>query len=397
MITLKKKFSDLNNFIFKKRVIVRVDLNLPIHNQEFTDLTRLEKIKPTIEFLLKNKAKILLISHFGRPKGEIKNELSLKNVSSEINKVLEKEIFFYDEAIKNIKIDKIDKIFEKNDIILLENLRFYPEEEKNDDSFSKKLASLGDIYVNECFSVSHRSHSSIVGIPKHLPSFPGMLLENEIFNLKNLITSNNLSSSVALFGGAKISTKLKIIEFYLQKFGKVIIGGAMANTFLKVSGIEIGRSLYEKSMLKKAKEILDQFSQKKLHLPLDAIVIDKKKLKPEVKKIDEISKNEKILDIGPQTRMSFYNIIVEADKLLWNGPLGLYEEKPFDEGTSFVAKAVKDNNNKNFFSVAGGGDTISVLKQCNAFNFFSFISTGGGAFLEFIEGGGLPGLDSLNE
>ena len=396
MITLKKKFTDLNNFIFKKKVIVRVDFNLPTHNQEFTDLTRIEKVKPTIEYLLKNKAKILLISHFGRPEGEKSNEYSLEKVSLEVNKILNKEIFFCDEDLKSLKKDKIDKVFEKNDIILLENLRFYSEEGKNDDIFSKKLSSFGDIYVNECFSVSHRLHSSIVGIPKHLPSFPGMLLENEIYNLKNLITSNNLSSSVALFGGAKISTKLKIIEFYLNKFGKVIVGGAMANTFLKVSGNEIGFSLYEKSMIKKAKELLDQFSEK-IHLPSDVIVVEKKNPKPKVKVVGEISKNEKILDIGPQTRMKFYNIIVEAEKLLWNGPLGFFEEKPFDEGTSFVVKAVKNNKNKNFFSVAGGGDTISVLKQCDAFNFFSFISTGGGAFLEFIQGGGLPGLDSLNE
>ncbi len=396
MITLKKKFSDLNNFIFKKTVIVRVDFNLPIHNQEYTDLTRIEKVKPTLEYLIKNKAKILIISHFGRPKGEKKDEASLMNVTEEVKKVLNREIFFCNEDLKSLKREKIDKVFEKNDIILLENIRFHPEEEKNDETFSKKISSLGDIYVNECFSVSHRTHASIVGIPKHLPSFPGMLLENEIFNLKNLITANNLSSSVALFGGAKISTKLKIIEFYLNKFGKIIIGGAMANTFLKVNGKEIGFSLYEKSMMKKAENLLEKFSEK-IILPLDAIVISKKEQNPKVKIIDEIKKNEKIVDIGPQTRMLFYNTIVEAEKLLWNGPLGLFEEKPFDEGTSFVVNAVKNNKNKNFFSVAGGGDTISVLKQCNAFNFFSFISTGGGAFLEFIQGGGLPGLDSLNE
>ena len=279
-------------------------------------------------------------------------------------------------------------------IILLENIRFYEEETSNDIGFSKKIASLGDIYINECFSVSHRVHSSIVGIPKFLPSFPGILLENEISNLKNLITSNN-SSTIAVFGGSKISTKLKIVEFYLNKFNKVVFGGAMANTFLKAKNIEIGSSLYEKSMVKTAKQIIERFSEKIL-LPEDVITEAKTSKDIEVKPLDKILKGDNILDIGPKTRLKFYNEIVKTDKLLWNGPLGYFEKKPFDEGTGFVVKAVKNNKNKNFFSVAGGGDTIS-LKQVNAFQHFSFISTGGGAFLEFIRGDGLPGLDSLNE
>ena len=292
MITLKKKFSDLNNFIFNKTVIVRVDLNLPTHDDKFIDITRLEKIKPTIDFLLKNQAKILLISHFGRPQGDKNIEFLMKNLIPEINKVLGKEIFFLAESLKNLKKDKINKFFEKNKIILLENLRFYPEEEKNDETFSKKLASFGDIYVNECFSVSHRSHSSIIGIPKFLPSFPGMLLELEIYNLKNLITSNNLSSSVALFGGSKISTKLKIIEFYLKKFGKVIIGGAMAHTFLKAMGNQIGSSIYEKSMLKTSEKLLAEYPEK-FSLPVDAIVMNKKNTVPAVRGIEEIEKQFK--------------------------------------------------------------------------------------------------------
>ena len=277
----------------------------------------------------------------------------------------------------------------------MENIRFYEEEETFDQNFSKKIASLGDIYINECFSVSHRKHSSIVGIPKFLPSFPGILLENEISNLKNLITTNN-SSTIAIFGGSKISTKLKIVDFYLKKFTKVIFGGAMANTFLKAKEIDVGSSLYEKSMVKVAKEFVEKFSDKIL-LPED-VIIEKKGIKIiEVKPLDMISKDDVILDIGPKTRLKFYNEIIKSEKILWNGPLGFYEKKPFDEGTGFVVKAVKNNKNKNFFSVAGGGDTISLLKQVNAFQYFSFISTGGGAFLEFIRGDGLPGLDSLNE
>jgi len=395
VITLKKKFSDITNFVFNKKVIVRVDFNLPYYNGKVSDFTRVEKILPTINFLLKNNAKVILISHFGRPKGEKNNEFSLSTIKNDIEIILKKKIYFCDDNLKTIRRDKIDNIFENNEIILMENIRFYLEEIKGDENFSKKIASLGDIYINECFSVSHRSHSSIVGISKYLPSFPGMLLENEIFNLKNLITTHN-SSTIAVFGGSKISTKLKIVEFYLNKFSKIIFGGAMANTFLKAMEIEIGCSLYEKSMTKIAKEFLEKFPNKIL-LPDDVIIENKKTKKIEVKPIDTINKEDSIFDIGPKTRLKFYNEIVKTDKLLWNGPLGYYEKKPFDEGTAFVVKAVKNNKNKNFFSVAGGGDTISLLKQNNVFQYFSFISTGGGAFLEFIKGDGLPGLDSLNE
>ena len=324
-----------------------------------------------------------------------KKELSLELIKDEIQKFLKKEIYFCADNLKIIKRDKINKILERNDIILLENIRFYPEEESNDDVFAKKIASLGDIYINECFSVSHREHASIVGIPKYLPAFPGMLLENEISNLKNLITVNN-TSSIAIFGGAKISSKLEIIEFYLNKFQRVIVGGAMANTFLKAQGIEIGNSMYEKTMLKTASSFIENYADKIL-LPEDVIVLTKDQKKTEAKPTGVIDKNDKIFDIGPKTRLKFFNHIINSNKLLWNGPLGFFEKKPFDEGTNFVVKAVKNNKNKNFFSVAGGGDTISALKQMNAFQFFSFISTGGGAFLEFIRGQGLPGLDSLNE
>ena len=316
-------------------------------------------------------------------------------IKEDVEKIFKKKILFCDDSLKTLKRDKIEKLFNSNDIILMENIRFYEEETKNDEGFSKKIAGIGDIYINECFSVSHRAHSSIVGIPKFLPSFPGILLENEISNLKNLITSNN-SSTIAVFGGSKISTKLKIVEFYLNKFNKVIFGGAMANTFLKAKNNEIGSSLYEKSMVKTAKQLIEKFSEKIL-LPEDVITEAKTSKDIEVKPLDKILKGDNILDIGPKTRLKFYNEIIKTDKLLWNGPLGYFEKKPFDEGTGFVVKAVKNNKNKNFFSVAGGGDTISLLKQVNAFQHFSFISTGGGAFLEFIRGDGLPGLDSLNE
>ncbi len=394
MITLKKKFEDLDSFVINKKVILRVDLNLPSYEGEIVDFTRLEKITPTIKYLLKRKAKIILVSHMGRPNQGEQESLSLKVLISKISAYINSEIVFIEDNIINIKKDKIDKAFKSYNVVLLENLRFFKEEESNDDSFSKKLSSFADIYVNESFSTCHRKHSSIVGIPKFLPSFPGMLLEKEVLNLKKLITSANYSSTTAVFGGSKVSTKIKVIEYYLKKFSKVLIGGAMANTFLCSKNINIGSSIYEKSMKKTAKSLLDYYGDK-IVLPEDLVTIDKSK-KIQLRLVNNINKDEKIFDIGPQTRMKYFKFITECSCLLWNGPLGFYEQKPFDEGTNYVLKGVKNNNNKNFFSVAGGGDTISMLNHAKASDYFSFISTGGGAFLEFIQGGGLPGLDSLN-
>ena len=394
MITLKKKFEDIDSFVINKKVILRVDLNLPSYEGEIVDFTRLEKISPTIKFLLSRKAKIILISHMGRPNQENKKSLSLKILSSKISAYINSEVVFIEDNIMNIKKDKIEKAFNNCSVILLENLRFFKEEESNDENFSKKLSSFADIYVNESFSTCHRKHSSIVGIPNFLPSFPGMLLEKEVLNLKKLITTANYSSAIAVFGGSKVSTKIKVIEYYLKKFGKVIIGGAMANTFLFSKNINIGASIYEKSMQKIAKSLLDYYGDK-ISLPEDVVTIDKSK-KIQLRLFDDIKKDEKIFDIGPKTRMKYYNFISDCSCLLWNGPLGFYEQKPFDEGTNYVIKSVKNNNNKNFFSVAGGGDTISMLNHAKASDYFSFISTGGGAFLEFIQGSGLPGLDSLN-
>ena len=397
MITLKKKFSDSYNFIFNKVVILRVDLNVPIDENEITDTTRIVKIIPTIEKLLNHKAKILLITHRGRPGGKWLDELSLEIIVNKLQELSSKKIYFMKNNIKSLnKSDLLDK-FNKNDIIVLENIRFYPDEEKFDEKFSKKISSLADIFINECFSCSHRNHSSISGVPKFLPSFPGELLEKEIANLKNLFLVQNQTDGIAVIGGSKISTKIKLVSFYADKFSKVLIGGAMANTLNLAQGYEIGMSMCEKRMIKISDEILKQFSDK-IILPEDFIVTDKKFLKnPEAKLKSQIGKNDYIVDIGPQTRMLFYKEIINTNTVLWNGPLGLFEKSPFNEGTEFVLNAIKGNKNKNFFSVAGGGDTISILNQSNCFKDFNFVSTGGGAFLEFVQGTNMPGLTSLND
>ena len=396
MITLKKKFSDSYNFVFNKTVMMRVDLNVPISDDKISDSTRISKIVPTILKLLEQKAKIIIVTHLGRPKGDWNENFSLGILVKEIELLTEKKVFFLKNNIKGVKRQDINEKFKVHDLILLENIRFYAEEEKNEEKFIKKLSSFADIFINECFSCSHRAHASISGVPKFLPSFPGKLLENEILNLKNLFLVKNQNEGIAVFGGSKISTKIKLIEFYAKKFSKVLVGGAMANTIFYAKGIDIGLSLHEKRMSKFCEDLIKEFKEKIL-LPLDVIVTDKKfKTSPRVKLIEKIDKNEMIVDIGPQSRMLFYNEVLKTNTLLWNGPLGLFEQKPFDEGTDYVLRAVRSNKNKNFFSVAGGGDTISILNKLNCFNDFSFVSTGGGAFLEFVQGESMPGLMSLN-
>lgn len=397
MITLKKKFSDSYNFLYNKKAIVRVDLNIPITNGKIVDDTRIQKIIPTIKILLEKKASIVLITHLGRPNGNWDEKFSLKEIASEVSLIIGEEIYFEKMNINKIESEYLDNLFKDFKIVLLENIRFYKEEEKNDKKFVKKISSFGDVFINECFSCCHRNHASISGIPAYLPSFPGKLLEEEILNLKNLVLSSNIENNIAVLGGAKISTKLKIIDFYAKNYSQVIIGGAMANTFLSALGNEIGNSLYEKKMVKTATDLLSIYGDKIL-LPKDVVVTSKKDENLMlIKNIDEVEKDHVIMDIGPQTRMSFYNEIIKAENLLWNGPLGFFEKTPFDAGTNYVLKGVKNNKFKNFFSVAGGGDTISLLKKGGFFNCFSFVSTGGGAFLEFIQrGNSLPGLNSLN-
>ncbi len=397
MITLKKKFSDSYNFVYNKTVILRVDLNVPIQDEKIVDSTRIKKILPTIKKLLEQRAKIILLSHFGRPEGSWNKDLSLITVAKELEVLIGKKVLLVTTNVKKLKKDDIEEKFKNVDILLLENIRFYPEEEKNEDKFVKKISSLADIFINECFSCSHRDHASISGIPKYLPSFPGKLLEHEIQNLKNLFLVQNETDGLAVLGGSKISTKIKLLEFYAGKFSKVLIGGAMANTICCAQGYEIGVSLYEKKMIKFSNKIIEKFGDKIL-LPLDFIVTNKKMdSQPIAKNKENISKNDLILDIGPQTRMLFYNEILKTKTILWNGPLGLFERKPYDEGTIFVLQAIRANKIKNFFSVAGGGDTISILNQASCFDDFSFVSTGGGAFLEFIQGALMPGLTSLND
>ena len=397
MINLKKSFEDALEFVNNKICYVRCDLNLPYVDGKFSDYTRLDKVIPTIKEILLRNGKVVIISHFGRPNGKFNEILSLKPIVPLLEKRLGKIVKFCDEDIKNS--DKLKKKFNKLDsgnVLLLENIRFYKEEEQNDLNFSKNLSSLADIYINESFSSSHRSHSSITGISAFLPSFPGKLFQFELQNLNKVVREMQKENSIAVLGGSKVSTKMKIIENLTKKFNKILIGGAMANTFLASQGINIGKSFSESRMLEKTNLIYKE-NKDKIILPIDCIV-SRSENDESSSAVDNknVKDDECIFDIGPKTRKIFYNEILRHEKLLWNGPLGYFERKPFDNGTNYVSSIVKKHKSDRFFSIAGGGDTISALKNSGNINNFSFISTGGGAFLEFIEGKSLPGIEILN-
>ena len=397
MINLRKTFTDALEFVNNKYCIIRLDLNVPKVENKFTDLTRLEKIIPTLTELSSRGAKTIIISHMGRPDGLNDKDLSLKALSTEIEKNLNRKVEFCNEDIFSKKIEQKIKSIKPSTFLLLENIRFYSQEESNESTFSKRLSSFGDIYINESFSCSHRSHASIEGIPRYLPSFPGKLFEDELRNMGKLMKGLEIdNNSITILGGAKISSKLNIIENLAQKFSKILIGGAMANTFLASKGINIGKSLSEFKMENDALEILNKYDSK-IILPEDVILVksidDKENFASDVQNINS---DMIIVDIGPRTRKRYYNEILKSSSVLWNGPLGLFEKPPFDNGTKYVGSAIKNFKSKRSFSAAGGGDTISCLKQTNVIDYFDFISTGGGAFLELIEGKMLPGIEILN-
>ena len=397
MINLKRNFQDVLEFINNKVCLTRLDLNVPFIDGLVSDTTRVEKIIPTLKLLLNRNAKVVIISHRGRPKGKNIQDLSLKPLVKILEKQLGSSILFEENHINNEKTEKRIKNLKPGNILLLENIRFYSQEETNDPNFSKKIARLGDIYINDSFSTSHRNHSSISGVASFLPSFPGKLFEHELENL-NIITKNlEETYSLAILGGSKISTKIDVIENLLKKFKKILIGGAMANTFLAAKGINIGKSFCEIQMKKNAGEIL-KIGGSKILLPEDVVVANSEDgSDAESISISNISDNDYIYDIGPKTRKNFFNEIQKSKKILWNGPLGYFEKKPFDNGTNYIISSIKSLNSHKIFSAAGGGDTIAALKNSGNYDAISFVSTGGGAFLKFIEGKKLPGIEILNK
>ena len=380
-----------------RRILLRLDLNVPLDNGKILDATRIDKILPTLKFLISQNTKIIILSHVGRPKGKITNELSLKPICEDLENKLNQNVKLFKKNINEINNeDLFNNIDEK--IIMLENIRFYYEEEKNDPEFAKHLSRLADIYVNDAFSCSHRAHSSIHAVTNFLPSYSGLQLDTEVNALKK-ITSEIKKPITCIIGGSKVSTKINIIKNLIPKFDNIIIVGGMANNIISFKGNNIGKSIKEENCEKIIKEIFEtaKIHSCKLIFPQDVLVGKKMDDTAQVKKLDEINNDDLILDIGPKTINKIKDIIEISKTVLWNGPAGYFENPNFANGSYEIAKKIVIKNKDNLiYSIAGGGDTIAVLNQIDAIKNFNFISTAGGAFLEFLEGKELPGIKALN-
>ena len=380
-----------------KVVLLRLDLNVPIKNRLITDETRINKILPVINFLIKKKSKILIISHVGRPKGKINNDLSLKPICENLERKIDQRIKLVKENIYKMKKKDLFKN-SRDQIIFLENIRFYKEEEKNDTNFSKNLAGLGDIFVNDAFSCSHRAHASVSKITEFLPSYAGLQLETEICALKK-VTTEIKKPVTCIVGGAKISTKIGLIKNLIPKFDNIIIVGAMANNILNYKGNPIGKSLKEENCKSVIDEIFETAKKNSclIDYPEDVVVGKSINDKAIIKELNEVSNDDLILDIGPKTIKKIKDVIERSKTILWNGPAGYFENPNFANGCNEITKKIIEKNKKNLiYSIAGGGDTIAVLNQMNAVDNFNFVSTAGGAFLEYLEGKELPGIKALN-
>jgi phosphoglycerate kinase len=380
-----------------KKVIVRVDLNVPMKDGVITEASRIIKILPTLKLLIEKEAKIIILSHIGRPKGKVVNGMSLEPISKKLSDLLNAEVLFNRNKIDEKTLIEINKI-PNGSIMMMENIRFYEEEEKNEDSFSKKIASLGDIYINDAFSCSHRAHSSIEGITKHIQSYCGLQFIEEINALKR-ITSKIKRPVTCIIGGSKISTKIKIISNLIKDFDNIVIVGGMGNAMLKNTGVNIGKSVCDDGYKDLVEEILKKSKTHncQIYYPLDVVVSKTLDGVGNIKEIDEVNNDEMILDIGPKTITSIKNIIEESNTVLWNGPAGYFENPNFANGTKKILEIIAEKRAKNkIYAVAGGGETVAVINKFKKLESFNFVSTAGGAFLEYLEGKKLPGISALN-
>ena len=382
-----------------KRVLVRADLNVPVENGVVTDATRIDRVAPSITELADKGAKVILLSHFGRPKGrDAKN--SLKLVVAELAHVIKRPVKFADDCIGETAEQAVAELRPGN-ILCLENTRFYPGEENNDPEFAKALAKLGDIYVNDAFSVSHRAHASTEGIAHLLPAYAGRTLQTELDALVKALEHPDRPLT-AIVGGAKVSTKLDLLGNLLRKVDVLIIGGAMANTFLLAQGKKVGKSLFEKDLVEIAKKILDEAraNKRQIVLPVDAVVAEKYEAHApsRVVDVDHVGDNDMILDIGPRSIEYAISELARSKTLVWNGPFGTFEIEPFDNGTDEVAEAAAEFTQAGkLVSVAGGGDTVAALNAAGVAGRLTYVSTAGGAFLEWLEGKALPGVEILRQ
>jgi phosphoglycerate kinase len=380
-----------------KRVLVRVDLNVPVENGKVTDATRIERAAPTIKAITDKGGKVILLSHFGRPKGRDPKE-SLKPVAQEVSRVLGKPVAFAEDCIGEAA-EKAVAAMKPGDVLCLENTRFHKEEEKNDPRFVAALAKLGDIYVNDAFSAAHRAHASTEGLAHKLPAYAGLAMQGELEALDKALGAPK-KPVMAIIGGAKVSTKLELLENLIAKVDALVIGGGMANTFLHARGMPIGKSLAEKDMADTARRIMDKADDRNcaIILPIDAIVAYHFQANTPSHDygVDAIPADGMMLDVGPQSVERIQAAIDDAATLVWNGPLGAFELAPFDRATVAVAQyAAKRSKAGQLVSIAGGGDTVAALNHAHVGHDFTYVSTAGGAFLEWMEGKNLPGVEAL--
>lgn len=391
----KKTVRDLD--VAGKKVLVRVDFNVPLNDKgEITDDTRITASLPTIQYLLEQKAAVILMAHLGRPKGQVKPELSLAPVAKHLGKLLGKKILFAPDCVGEAAQAAASKL-KPGHILLLENLRFHKEEEKNDMEFAEKLASLADLYVNDGFGVSHRAHASVEGVTHFLPAAAGFLLEKEIQYVGQAVT-NPLHPFVAIIGGAKVSDKIGVISNLLDKVDTLLIGGGMANTFLAAQGYKMGKSLVEEDKLDLAKELLAKAKKNKVNMLLPTDLVMAAAFAPDVEHVTEKVKNLNqaymALDIGAETSKAYAEALADAKMIVWNGPMGVFEMDAFCKGTEAVAKAVAKSRAT---SIVGGGDSVAAIEKLGLAKRITHISTGGGASLEYLEGKVLPGVAALDD
>jgi len=387
----KKSITDID--MKGKRVLVRVDYNVPIKDGKVTDDTRIVAAMPTLEYLLDHGAAVILFSHLGRPKGGPDPKYSLKPVVAHLSGLLGKPVAFANDCVGPIA-EAAAKALKPGEILVLENTRFHPEEEKNDPELAKKMASMADIYVNDAFGSAHRAHASTEGVAHYLPAVAGFLMEKEIQYLGQAI-ANPKHPFIAILGGAKISDKIGVIRNLLIKADQVLIGGGMANTFFKAQGYQVGDSLYEEEALDTARQLL-QSGTTQLQLPVDVVIGDRFDAEAEKKimAMASVPDGWRILDIGPETVAKFGKTLTGAGTIVWNGPMGVFEFPRFAEGTLGVAKAVAASK---AVSIIGGGDSVAAINQAGLADQITHISTGGGASLEMLEGLDLPGLVALQD
>jgi phosphoglycerate kinase len=380
-----------------KRVLLRLDLNVPTENGQVTDATRLERVTPTIREIADKRGKVILLSHFGRPKGRDPKD-SLKPVAAKLAEVLGRPVGFVDDCIGQ-RAEAVVKAMKPGDIVCLENTRFHSGEEKNDPAFVEQIAALGDIYVNDAFSAAHRAHASTEGLAHKLPAYAGRAMQAELEALSKALERPQRPVA-AIVGGAKVSTKLDLLGNLLKKVDVLIIGGAMANTFLLAQRLNVGKSLVERDLVPTAEDILAKAkaANREIVLPVDAVVATKFEANApsRVTDVTEVAEDEMILDIGPRSIEQVASVLARSKTLVWNGPFGAFEMEPFDIGTVEAAEAAAElTQSGKLISVAGGGDTVAALNAAGVADRFTYVSTAGGAFLEWMEGKALPGVDAL--